>query len=230
MPGASSADDAGGRGLHPRYRLCAVPSRLLLVLCALIACVGAGLVGLLVAEREMGRDGVQTAAVRPAGWSGALRPAEARAPELGSLRDERGRPASMAAYRGKPLIVTFVYSTCEDTCPAQVQTIRGALDDLGADVPVLAVSVDPRGDTPASARRFLNEQRVTGRMRFLLGSEAELERVWEPYGIQPQLDGREHSAWTVLVDGDGRQRIGFPSSQLTDDGLAHDLERLAAEA
>ena len=39
--------------------------------------------------------------------------------------------------------MTFVYSTCKDTCPAQVQSIRGALDELGHDVPVLGVSVDP---------------------------------------------------------------------------------------
>ena len=78
----------------------------------------------------------------------------------------------MAAYRGRTVVMTFVYSTCEDTCPAQVQSIRGALDRLGRDVPVLAVSVDPRNDTPARARRFLLEQHMTGRVRFVLGSRA----------------------------------------------------------
>ena len=66
--------------------------------------------------------------------------------------------------------MTFIYSTCEDTCPTQVQSIRGALDRLGRDVPVIAVSVDPDNDTPARARAFLLEQSMTGRMDFLLGS------------------------------------------------------------
>ena len=85
--------------------------------------------------------------------------------------------------------MTFVYSTCEDTCPAQVQSIRGALDKLGRDVPVLAVSVDPRNDTRDRARRFLLEQHVTGRVRFVLGTERELAPVWRGYGIAPQRGG-----------------------------------------
>ena len=131
-----------------------------------------------------------------------------------------------SALRGRPVVVTFIYSTCEDTCPAQVQSIRGALDDLGRDVQVLGVSVDPAGDTPERARAFLLEQSMTGRMEFVLGTRAELEPLWRAFGIAPQREGRDHSAYTVLVDGDGRQRIGFPAAQLTPRRLAHDLARL----
>jgi protein SCO1 len=60
----------------------------------------------------------------------------------------------------------------------------------------------------------------------VLGTRAELEPLWRAFGIAPQREGREHSAYTVLVDGDGRQRIGFPASQLTPRRLAHDLARL----
>ncbi len=133
---------------------------------------------------------------------------------------------SMAQYKGRTVVMTFVYSTCEDTCPAQVQSIRGALDELGRDVPVLAVSVDPANDTRARARRFLLEQHVTGRMRFVLGSARELAPVWKGYGIAPQRGELDHSAYVVVVDREGRQRVGFPHSQLTPEGLASDLKRL----
>jgi protein SCO1/2 len=132
----------------------------------------------------------------------------------------------MAEYRGRAVAVTFVYSTCEDTCPALVDQVRGALDDTGADVPLLAVSVDPANDTPARARRFLNERRMTGRARFLLGSERELAPVWDGYGVRPQEGELDHSATVVLVDEQGRQRVGFPHDQLTPEGLAHDIRRL----
>ena len=56
----------------------------------------------------------------------------------------------------------FIYSTCRDTCPAQVQTIRGALDDLSRSFPVIGVSVDPANDTPRSAQAFLLEQKKSG--------------------------------------------------------------------
>jgi protein SCO1/2 len=107
-----------------------------------------------------------------------------------------------------------------------VQSIRGALDRLGRDVPALLVSVDPRNDTPARARRFLLEQHVTGRMRFVLGSERELAPVWRGYGIAPQRGALDHSAYVVVVDRAGLQRIGFPHSQLTPEDLEHDLRRL----
>ena len=56
---------------------------------------------------------------------------------------------------------------------------------------------------------------MTGRMDFLLGTRGELAPVWKAFGIAPQREGRDHSAYTVLVDAGGRQRIGFPASQLT---------------
>jgi cytochrome oxidase Cu insertion factor (SCO1/SenC/PrrC family) len=88
------------------------------------------------------------------------------------------------------------------------------------------VSVDPAQDTAARARAFLLEQSMTGRMRFLLGSEERLRPVWRAFGIAPQRDALDHSAYVVLVDGAGRQRIGFPHGELTSERLAQDLRRL----
>jgi protein SCO1 len=195
-----------------------LPTRVLLALTTLCLCAAGGVFGVWLAQR--GDD-----APAATGWAGSLRPPGARLPDF-ALASQDGETVTAAALRGRPLVVTFIYSTCRDTCPAQVQSIRGALDDLGRDVRVVGVSVDPANDTPASARSFLLEQSMTGRMDFLLGSREQLAPVWEAFGIAPQRKGRDHSAYTVLVDGEGRQRIGFPASQLTPSGLAHDLARL----
>jgi protein SCO1 len=201
-----------------------VPARLAYALLTLTLCAAAAVAGVFLASRgDGGRGGV---AVGTTGWAGFVRPPGATAPEF-ALRDQDGEPATMEAYRGRPVAVTFVYSTCEDTCPALVDQVRGALDDTGLDVPLLAVSVDPANDTPARARRFLAERRMTGRARFLLGSERELAPVWRGYGVQPQTSDLDHSATVVLVDAEGRQRVGFPHDQLTPEALAHDLRRLA---
>jgi protein SCO1/2 len=146
-----------------------------------------------------------------------------------AMRDERGRTATLSEYRGKPVVVTFLYSTCEDTCPLTAQTIRGALDDLGHDLPVLIFAVDPPRDTPQSAQRFLNEQRVMGRMRWLLGPRDELRRQWKAYGIQPQTDKLDHSAYVILLDKTGRQRIGWPAGEATPEQIASDLKLLERE-
>jgi protein SCO1 len=197
--------------------------RLRLVLLAATACAIAAVAGVWIADSR--RDPV-AASAGPAEVQGSLRPAGARAPSLAGLRDQDGRPVRMPA---EPTVMAFVYSTCEDTCPTIVQSIRGALDRLGGDLPVLAVSVDPANDTERSARRFVLEQHMTGRMRFVLGPEEALAPVWRAYGIAPQVEGREHSAYVVLVDGEGRQRIGFPISALSPEALASDLRLLAAE-
>ena len=160
-------------------------------------------------------------------FAGATLPAGLEAPELG-LEDEEGEVVRMADLRGEPVVVTFLYSNCDDSCPAQAQQVKGALNTLGRDFPALAISVDPANDTPESARAFLSEQRMTGRMRFVLGPRDELRRVWRGYGVQPQLDDLDHTARIVLVDGDGVQRVGYPLGEVTPERLAHDLRLLAA--
>ena len=144
-----------------------------------------------------------------------------------TLRDQDGKPASLRQYRGKVVVLTFMYSTCQDTCPVTATTIRGALDQLGHDVPVLAVSVDPANDTPDTAERFLVKQGMSaGRMRFLLGTRAQLQPIWTAYGIQPQGKGFEHTAYVAVLDQTGRQRVAFTIDHLTDRDLAHDIRRL----
>jgi protein SCO1 len=161
-------------------------------------------------------------------FQGATRPPSI-APEEFGLRDEHGKPVRLRAMRGKPVVVTFLYTTCEDTCPLTVDQIRLALDELGHDVPVVAVSVDPRNDSARAAKRFSLQRQMTGRMRWVLGDETQLRRLWRAYGVQPQSDREEHSATTVLLDGRGRQRVGFATSVLTPSALAHDIELLERE-
>ena len=199
--------------------------RVRLVVIGVIACLFAGFAGVWAANYKAAGQRHLTAD-RAVGYSGAARPAGAKVPAF-RLRDQDGKVVSMAGYGGRTVVMAFVYSTCKDTCPGQVQSIRGALDRLGRDVPVLLVSVDPANDTPARARRFLLEQHVTGRMRFVLGTEQELAPVWKGYGIAPQRGTLDHSAYVVLVDGAGRQRLGYPAHQLTPEDLAADLRRLS---
>ncbi len=167
-------------------------------------------------------------AVGGTAFQGAVRPPDIPPAEFG-LRDQDGKPVRLDELRGRPVVVTFLYTTCEDTCPLTTAQIRGALDDLGHDVPVVAVSVDPPRDTPDRARSFLLKHKMTGRMRFVLGERAELARLWKAYGVQPQGEGFEHSASTVLLDARGRQRVGFFSDVLTPEALAADIRRLEAE-
>jgi len=162
-------------------------------------------------------------------FAGALMPEGLPAPDF-ELANQEGERVSMRSLRGQPVLVTFLYTHCEDTCPAQAQTARGALDDLGHDLPVLAIAVDPPNDTAQSARKFLAEQRATGRIDFVLGTRAELRPVWRGFAIRPQSVTAEHNARFTLVDARGFQRVGYPGSEATPERLAHDLALLEREA
>jgi protein SCO1 len=165
----------------------------------------------------------------PAGFAGATRPDIP--PQDFRLRDQDGRTVTLRQFRGRPVVLTFLYTTCRDTCPLTATQIRGALDDLGHDVPALAVSVDPVNDTPERARRFLFQRGLSqDRMRFLLGTRAQLRPIWRAYGVRPQGAEFEHTATVVVIDGRGRQRVGFPVAQLVPEDLAHDIRRLEAGA
>ena len=202
-----------------------MPARLRLTLVVATACLVIALAAVVLVG---GEDGTADTGGSPTGFAGALRPPAARAADF-RLHDQDGALATMREYRGRTVVVTFLYSTCEDTCPLTAQQIRGALDRLGRDVPVLAISVDPRGDTPLHVKRFLVRQHLIGRMRYLVGTRAQLAPVWRRYGIQPQGDGFEHTASTVIVDGTGRQRVGYLTDQLTPEALADDLRTLAGD-
>jgi protein SCO1 len=162
------------------------------------------------------------------GFQGALMPKGVRAPDF-RLRDQDGDLVSMRALRGRPVAVTFLYTHCRETCPAQAQTLRGALDLLGHDVPALAIAVDPPRDTPESARAFLSKQSALGRIDFVLGSRRQLSPLWKGFAIRAQSVTTEHQSRFTLVDKHGFQRIGYPGSEATPERLAHDLGLLERE-
>jgi protein SCO1 len=161
-------------------------------------------------------------------FEGSTMPKGVRAPDF-QLRDQDGERVSMRSLRGQPVIVTFLYTTCEDTCPLQAQTVRGALDELGEDVPAIAIAVDPPRDTPERARAFLSEQHALGRLDFVLGTRPELRKLWDGYFVRPQSVTQEHNARFTLVDERGFQRVGYPGFEATAERIAHDIRLLQAE-
>jgi protein SCO1 len=193
-----------------------------------------------IAARNSDSDGA-AAIVEEIDSSGAVAPASpfkgATRPEIPptdfALRDQEGELVQLTKLRGTVVVLTPLYTHCEDTCPLTAQQVRGALDDLSGDqregVRALALSVDPANDTPDAASRFLVDRRVSGYLDFLLGPRSDLQPVWRDFGFAPQTPEQEHNAHVVLIDKRGRQRVGFPIDHLTPEALAHDIEVLLSE-
>jgi cytochrome oxidase Cu insertion factor (SCO1/SenC/PrrC family) len=251
-----------------------------LALIALMCLILGGLGGLLAAT-----------VTRPAPVRASFVPPREPARDF-RLRDQDGRWTTLAQARGKVVVLTFLYSTCHDLCPAQAGEIAGAVGKVGGTgVMVYGVSVDPVGDTPARARGFLKRHGLYGGpVKFLVGTRAQLRPVWHDYGIVPigatpaeaeaAAEGTErylvahphekprpyatpsprpapaaaeqgypdtndlryrgherhsagpdfeHSAYVMLIDKHGEQRVGIPFEELDADSLARDLRILLAE-
>jgi protein SCO1/2 len=201
-----------------------VNGRILIAL-FLVAVFALGAVVLAAPGDSTDDDGVASGGSR---FEGAVMPRGLKAPDF-TLENQDGERISMRDFRGRPVIVTFLYTTCEDTCPVQAQTVRGALDELGEDVPAIAIAVDPPRDTPERARAFLSEQRALGRLDFVLGSRAQLRPLWRRYYIRPQSVTQEHQSRFTLVDERGYQRVGYPGHEATPERIAHDIRLLRAE-
>jgi protein SCO1/2 len=203
-----------------------------LALAALPGCASSTGSGGAGASTEAASESAQSAT----GFDGALLPVNLRAREF-TLTDQYGQRVSLAGYRGKVVILAFLYTTSKTTAPLIAQQIRGALDELESEphplrVPALAVSVDPARDTPARVRAFLRAASLTGRMEYLSGGAAQLRAVWHAYSAVPASAGAvayERGAFVLLLDRAGAPRVEFSVEELTPEALAHDIRRLQSE-
>jgi protein SCO1 len=166
------------------------------------------------------------------GFDGAALPANTIAPDF-TLTDQSGHAVSLSDYRGRVVVLTFLYSTCDATCIVIAQQIRGALDELSDEharpPAVLIVSADPAADTRASVARFLSQVSLTGRVQYLTGPLSHLRAIWHAYHVKPASSGRaafDDYASVLLVDGEGHERVLFESEELTPESLAHDIRML----
>lgn len=169
----------------------------------------------------------------PADYAGATANPPKPAPPL-TLDDSLGKPVNIDDYRGKAVLVTFLYDHCPNICPTIVSNLRVAQNELGPeakDMRIIAVSVDPKGDTPKTVNAFLKDHLMTGRMDYLIGSPAELGKVWKAWNITSREDPKnlkllEHSALIYGISGSGEITTLYPSN-FKPQQIVNDVPRLA---
>jgi protein SCO1/2 len=148
-----------------------------------------------------------------------------------ALHDAAGRRVTLARQRGRAVLVTFLYTHCPDVCPLIAKNLNATLRGLGPTrgrVRVLAVSVDPAGDTPGAVRAYSRRLGLLPQFRYLVGSRRELRRVWTAWhvlAVASKPDVVDHVAYTALVDPSGKERVLYDASVHASQVL-HDLRVL----
>jgi len=155
---------------------------------------------------------------------------QTKAPAI-ALHDAAGTPVTLASRRGHWTLVTFIYTHCPDVCPLIAANLNEALRELHAattGVRVLAVSVDPKGDTPAAVRAYGKRMHLVPQFRYLIGTATQLHPVWALYHVaaqSPQTGLVSHVTYTVLIDPNGKERLIY-DAQVTAAKVVHDLRVL----
>jgi protein SCO1 len=152
------------------------------------------------------------------------------------LRNYLGQPINLASYRGKAVLVTFLYTNCPDICPLITSNLRVAQNLMGpkvaAKAQIIAVSVDPKGDTRKAVASFLARHEMTGRMQYLTGTAHELAHVWEAWGVGSERDAQQpqfinHTGAIFGITASGKRETLYSASFKPAD-IAHDVPLLAS--
>jgi protein SCO1 len=168
-------------------------------------------------------------------FSGSLASPPEPEPPL-ALLNYKGEQVNIDQYRGKAVLVTFLYTKCPDVCPIIASNLGVSLNLMGpakaSRMQVIAVSVDPRGDTPKSVEVFLERHGVSGRMQYLIGSASELARVWKAWGVGSERDAQQpqlvnHSGLVYGVSASGKITTLY-AANLTPQEIVHDAPLLAS--
>ena len=152
-----------------------------------------------------------------------------------TLVDQEGEKVSLARFKGRPVVVTFVFAHCQTMCPLIVQHIKQALPGAPPSE-VLMITLDPWRDTPSSLPGIARRWDVPKNVHILSSaSVSEVLRVVEAYQVPFERNEKSgdivHPGLVFLVDAQGRTAYTFnnPPPAWIREGLSR-LATIAANA
>jgi len=132
------------------------------------------------------------------------------------LVDQNGDTLALSDFQGKVVALAFLDSQCKDICPLTAVHLRQtnqALGDAANEVVFLGVNVNANANSLEEVTAATQKWRLDeiAAWHFLTGNPAELETVWQSYGIQVDASMNEsgdlsHSPGVYLIDQTGQQR------------------------
>lgn len=139
-------------------------------------------------------------------------------PEVGaelpdfSLVNQAGKKIKLSQYRGRTLVLTFIYTRCPlpDYCPLMSRNFAEIQKGLPARTQLLSISIDPAYDTPQVLReyglRYLPNEKAFQTWEFATGSAEEVQAVAKFFGLSywQENDQIIHGLRTAIVSPEGK--------------------------
>ena len=154
-----------------------------------------------------------------------------------TLTSQDNRRVSLTQLQGQVIAVTFIYTSCLDTCPLLTAKLAGLQARLGRDfgrkISFVAITVDPARDTPEVLRRYALAHGVDlNGWAFLTGTLMQIRDVAREYGVYVRTTPRgdvDHTFLTSLVDQRGILRVQYLGARFDPDELLGDIRALLQE-
>ena len=131
------------------------------------------------------------------------------------LTNEAGERISLETFRGRPWIITFIFTRCPmpDFCPRMaknfselqkaIQTGQGVLSETR----LLSITIDPEYDTPAVLKAYREQEGADSKIwSFATGDPAAIDDLTKSFAVYRQNEGGtiSHGLTTALIDGEGK--------------------------
>ncbi len=134
-----------------------------------------------------------------------------RAVDNQTLRNVEGQPFELDELRGKPLVISMIYTSCHHICPTITKNLGSAVEiaseALGDDAySVITVGFDWAVDTPDRMRMYASERRIDApNWHFLAGDPQSIAALTRDLGFlfYPSSKGFDHLTQTTVLDADG---------------------------
>jgi protein SCO1/2 len=129
-----------------------------------------------------------------------------------AFRDRAGKQVRLAEYRGKPLVVSFVYTGCFSVCPTTTARVAKAIGEarktLGTgSFRVATIGFNLPFDSPEAMRDFARRYGIDDpSWEFLSPYEQQLPQMLADFGFEyvRTAGGFDHITQLTIVDGDGK--------------------------
>jgi protein SCO1/2 len=154
------------------------------------------------------------------------------------MRDRQGRAVRLSDYRGKPLLVSFIYTGCFQVCPTQTRALLEAVDGLdvllGArQFNVVSIGFNQPFDAPDAMRAFARQNRIAhANWEFLSPTREQVAALTQAFGFSYVATpaGFDHVLGVSVVAPDGRIHAQVYGDKLRADQLGAPLRQLILDA
>lgn len=153
-----------------------------------------------------------------------------------ALYDQTGKVVSPARFRGKQIMLNFIFTRCQvaTMCPLatvnMTVTQRKAKEAGVADIEFVSITLDPDYDTPGVLLTYAKQRGIdTTNFSFLTGPEGAIKDLLTQFGVLAEFDGSilKHTISTLLIDAQGKIIWRTDGSQWSPDEFVKKMKKAA---